>query len=565
MPQIQVFRCPSCGASLSYEGGPEINITCQFCGSNVVVPQELRSRAAPPQAMPPLVPGGDSAGSFSGAAGNAADIKQAGMEAVEELARAGKKIEAIKVYRMMTGVGLKEAKDAVEALEAGGELPLSSGPTPTEPGDMAVVEQLARAGQKLDAIKAYRQVTGVGLREAVNAVEAMTGGGEPSSNASAGPAVRPAPTRRAGRSGGCGCFLTLAVMAAGFYFIFFYLPIRLSGAYGAALAAARSNANIVEALGKPVEADWWLWVTRWSCNLSCSARFTMGLHGSRSSSTVSVFANMRSQGNFFDEAAWSVSGTVATGAGDSYDLSDRSTASVPRPTPAPMATAARPATPAPQPTEAPPTAPPNFQATGEAMSGEQSAWPRLSPANLAAPFEDWPLGTRQDDAIAVTTTTQAKSYLMTVFPKHSSSYMNYAPETAPALQDFTATVDLKFIYGDAANTYAYGLIFRLVNDDYGFFGLQNDGKFKMLLVEQTGIYEQVIEASSAIRTGPGSTNHLEVRNLGSDFVLLVNGVPVWGLNKDLAAGQVGLGVDVRVKGKPAQVQFSNFEVHAPAP
>jgi ribosomal protein L7/L12 len=34
------------------------------------------------------------------------------------LLQAGRKIEAIKVYREATGVGLKEAKDAVEAMEA---------------------------------------------------------------------------------------------------------------------------------------------------------------------------------------------------------------------------------------------------------------------------------------------------------------------------------------------------------------------------------------------------------------------------------------------------------------
>ncbi|NBT63336.1 MAG: hypothetical protein EBT02_16380, partial [Planctomycetia bacterium] len=33
-----------------------------------------------------------------------------------ELVRAGKKIEAIKLYRESTGVGLKEAKDFVESL-----------------------------------------------------------------------------------------------------------------------------------------------------------------------------------------------------------------------------------------------------------------------------------------------------------------------------------------------------------------------------------------------------------------------------------------------------------------
>jgi ribosomal protein L7/L12 len=38
------------------------------------------------------------------------------LDEVLALARDGKKIQAIKVYREVTGVGLKEAKDAVERL-----------------------------------------------------------------------------------------------------------------------------------------------------------------------------------------------------------------------------------------------------------------------------------------------------------------------------------------------------------------------------------------------------------------------------------------------------------------
>src|SRR6185436_20133730 len=40
----------------------------------------------------------------------------------------GKKIEAIKVYRQVYGVGLKEAKDAVEAYESGQFLPRPTSP-----------------------------------------------------------------------------------------------------------------------------------------------------------------------------------------------------------------------------------------------------------------------------------------------------------------------------------------------------------------------------------------------------------------------------------------------------
>ncbi|MFI9503554.1 ribosomal protein L7/L12 [Nocardia sp. NPDC052566] len=40
-----------------------------------------------------------------------------GMAEVDALLAQGKKIHAIKVYRELTGVGLKEAKDAVESRE----------------------------------------------------------------------------------------------------------------------------------------------------------------------------------------------------------------------------------------------------------------------------------------------------------------------------------------------------------------------------------------------------------------------------------------------------------------
>ena len=58
---------------------------------------------------------------------------QAGSTAeIRQLLRDGQKIEAIKVYRRTYGVGLKEAKDAVERLEPGPSLPgLSAPPPPT--------------------------------------------------------------------------------------------------------------------------------------------------------------------------------------------------------------------------------------------------------------------------------------------------------------------------------------------------------------------------------------------------------------------------------------------------
>lgn len=40
------------------------------------------------------------------------------LDAIADALRAGNKIEAIKIYREATGFGLKEAKDEVEAIEA---------------------------------------------------------------------------------------------------------------------------------------------------------------------------------------------------------------------------------------------------------------------------------------------------------------------------------------------------------------------------------------------------------------------------------------------------------------
>jgi ribosomal protein L7/L12 len=83
----------------------------------------------------------------------------------------GQQIEAIGLLRAATGLGLKDAKDLIDAHLAGRPAVL--------PG--AVVDQASlppdalaalMRGNKIDAIRALRESTGMGLKQAKEAVEA---------------------------------------------------------------------------------------------------------------------------------------------------------------------------------------------------------------------------------------------------------------------------------------------------------------------------------------------------------------------------------------------------------
>ncbi len=89
--------------------------------------------------------------------------------AIRSLLAQGQKIGAIKLYREETGVGLAEAKNAVEQIERGESLPDNEAAPDLE---KQILELLA-AGKKIEAIKLYREQTNVGLKDSKDAVEAL--------------------------------------------------------------------------------------------------------------------------------------------------------------------------------------------------------------------------------------------------------------------------------------------------------------------------------------------------------------------------------------------------------
>lgn len=99
-------------------------------------------------------------------------------EEVLAFIRAGDAIQAIKAVREETGLGLRDAKRIVDSLAASGAAGVS---VPMRGSPEAVASYrpdastlaLVREGRKLEAIVAVREATGMGLKEAKEYVEAL--------------------------------------------------------------------------------------------------------------------------------------------------------------------------------------------------------------------------------------------------------------------------------------------------------------------------------------------------------------------------------------------------------
>ncbi len=95
---------------------------------------------------------------------------------IAELIQQGKKLEAIKLLRETTGISLQEAKEQVEQLMA--EVDTGTTPDAGTAADATVppdVLELAQMGRKIEAIKRLREQTGIGLKEAKERVDAALG------------------------------------------------------------------------------------------------------------------------------------------------------------------------------------------------------------------------------------------------------------------------------------------------------------------------------------------------------------------------------------------------------
>ena len=91
------------------------------------------------------------------------------LKKVEQLVTEKKKVQAIKRYREQMGIGLKEAKEAVEHFELTGSWTVS--PKMSISDMKETMETLICDGKIIGAIKFYREQTGKSLPEAKDFVE----------------------------------------------------------------------------------------------------------------------------------------------------------------------------------------------------------------------------------------------------------------------------------------------------------------------------------------------------------------------------------------------------------
>jgi hypothetical protein len=105
----QRFACPTCNAPLTYDGRAT-TVGCDYCGSVVIVPENLRTTA-------PTQPAAASA-SIETVPAEVVQARQQTINDLMELVRAGRQEEATQLYQQSYKVSLKEARRTVAQLMA---------------------------------------------------------------------------------------------------------------------------------------------------------------------------------------------------------------------------------------------------------------------------------------------------------------------------------------------------------------------------------------------------------------------------------------------------------------
>ena len=169
MPQS--FNCPNCSAPLDVDEAGSATLRCPYCSTSVIIPDELRIRQHAPRPVFPTV------NTFN--APYQADLTER-LESIRKQAVAGDKIGAIKLLRQTYAIGLKEAKELVEAMQRGEKVDLAPWElhpptlmqsTTLDPNAMRKLMEMVKSGDEIGAIKLFTYTTGSSLSDARAAID----------------------------------------------------------------------------------------------------------------------------------------------------------------------------------------------------------------------------------------------------------------------------------------------------------------------------------------------------------------------------------------------------------
>jgi ribosomal protein L7/L12 len=282
---VNDMQCPNCGAPVDFAGSTQA--TCSFCQSKLYFTAEgvkvssalsdrVESKAAP----------------------SGIDLAH-----VQQLVLAGKKIEAIKLVREQTGLGLKEAKDAVEAIERGETPELTLRATAITHGvsgiDLDQINELLLQNKKIEAIKLYREQTGLGLKEAKDAVEAIEATGWPPTPGDPAQIVKSTvsrPPRTKMSSAGCLSCLPILLfigLCAGFVMLSGQVGFRVWGPLDQVLKILSNDPQVTQVLGQPISVGPFVTGKISGGGSSSSASFNVPIYGPKQSGDLSVSGSWR--------------------------------------------------------------------------------------------------------------------------------------------------------------------------------------------------------------------------------------------------------------------------------
>jgi hypothetical protein len=141
-----VFPCPNCGANQSVDDSAT-SVQCQFCGTTITVPENLRPKPAQPQ--PPAAAtqtfsfsGTTSIPGMAGMPGMFLNMDIGKLREMALAARAGNQAEAARLYQETFGVSPEEAQQAAELMSSHHHIMLSQMQMSTPLVDKPLVFQM---------------------------------------------------------------------------------------------------------------------------------------------------------------------------------------------------------------------------------------------------------------------------------------------------------------------------------------------------------------------------------------------------------------------------------------